>query len=401
MTFDKLGLNPEILSNLVNKGYKKATSIQLGSIPAIIKGKDVLGGAQTGTGKTAAFALPILNNLSENRSENKHPRALILTPTRELAIQVGESFKLYGKNLNLEIATLFGGVKIKPQVFRLKNGVDILVSTPGRLIDHLSQGSVKLGSIETFVLDEADKMLDMGFIKDIRKIMSYLPKKRQNLLFSATYGKDIRDLAEKLLKDPVMVEVSKRNSAAEKVTQVIHWVKKERKKDLLQHLIEKNNWFQVLVFVRTKHGANKLSKFLDKAGIPAAAIHGDKSQGARNRSLESFKKGDLQALVATDVAARGIHMDDLTCVVNFDLPQVAEDYVHRIGRTGRAGKSGIAISLVSKEEREQLQKVEKIIKNTIDVKEIKGFTINDKKKKIKVPDPFQYNPKLKKGKRRR
>lgn len=394
MTFDKLGLKPQLLKAVESKGYKKATPIQSGAIPAILEGRDVLGGAQTGTGKTAAFALPILNNLSEKHTKTKLPKALILTPTRELAAQVGESFRLYGENLKLVTATVFGGVKISPQISTFKNGVDIVVATPGRLLDHLNQKTINLSEVEVLTLDEADRMLDMGFIRDIKKIISRLPKERQNLLFSATYGGEIRKLAQDLLNNPVSIEVTKRNSAAEKVTQIVHKIEKGQKRHLLKHLIESENWYQVLVFVRTKHGANRLAKSLGKEGIPSAAIHGDKSQGARTRALKEFKSGDLQALIATDVAARGIHLEGLTHVVNYDLPQVAEDYVHRIGRTGRAGKSGTAISLVSSEENSQLKKIEKMLKNPINVVTVKGFkpVKNENEiKKTKVPDPFQYN----------
>jgi len=395
MTFDKLGLNKEILEAVKSKGYKTATAIQSGSIPVILEGRDVLGGAQTGTGKTAAFALPILNNLNNDTGKYKNPRALVLTPTRELAAQVGESFTHYGKNLTLRSTTVFGGVKINPQIATFKNGTDILVATPGRLLDHINQGTVKLNQIQVLVLDEADRMLDMGFIRDIKKIISKLPKERQNLLFSATYGKEIRGLAEDLLKNPVSIEVTKRNSAAENVKQLVYNVEKGQKRALLQHLIEQESWYQVLVFVRTKHGANRLAKALGKEGVPSAAIHGDKSQGARTRALNDFKKGDLQALIATDVAARGIHLDNLSHVVNFELPQVAEDYVHRIGRTGRAGKSGTAISLVSHEENSQLKKIEKMLKRNIENAVAKGFKPpkTDKSKNQKVPDPFKYNPK--------
>lgn len=395
MTFDKLGLNSQLVKTVESKGYTKATAIQVGSIPAILEGRDVLGGAQTGTGKTAAFALPILNNLSEKQFKTKSPKALILTPTRELAAQVGESFVHYGKNLNLTTMTIFGGVKINPQISTLKNGVDIVVATPGRLLDHINQGTIKLNNVEVLVLDEADRMLDMGFIRDIKKIIVRLPKERQNLLFSATYNQEIRNLSKELLKNPVEVEVTKRNSAAEKVTQVVHKVDRSQKNDLLKHLIVTDNWYQVLVFVRTKHGANRLAKYLDKDGIPSAAIHGDKSQGARTKALKDFKKGDLQALIATDVAARGLHLEDLSHVVNFDLPQVSEDYVHRIGRTGRAGKSGIAISFVSHEDASQLKQIEKMLKKDIEVIDVKGFKPSPKDKTItkKVPDPFKYNPK--------
>lgn len=403
MTFDKLGLSELLVENVTKRGYDQATAIQKEAIPAILKGQDVLGGAQTGTGKTAAFALPILQLLNEEERLNKHPRALIITPTRELAIQVGESFRHYGERLNLTIATIYGGVKIKPQISTLKNGVDILIATPGRLIDHMNQKTINLHSVSHFILDEADKMLDMGFIRDINKIIDLLPTHRQNLLFSATYDKDIRNLAHNLLKNPKNIEVNKRNSTATKVKQVVHRVASPNKKELLKHLIETENWYQVLVFVRTKHGANRLAKFLDKVNIPSAAIHGDKSQGARNRALKSFKTGDLQALIATDVAARGIHLDDLSFVVNFDLPQVTEDYVHRIGRTGRAGKSGKAITFVSNEESNQLRKIEKMLKTKLDVKTVKGFTPKKNEdgtrvKKKKVPDPFQYRPN-KRGKR--
>ena len=394
MNFDKLELDSKLISAVTDKGYKKATPIQAEAIPAILAGKDVLGGAQTGTGKTAAFALPILNNLLNGNRNSKHPRALIITPTRELAIQVGDSFRSYGKNVDLTIATIYGGVKITPQISTLKNGVDIIVATPGRLLDHINQGSIKLHEVGIFVLDEADRMLDMGFINDIKKIIFKLPPKRQNLLFSATYNSDIRVLASSLLVSPVTVEVTKRNSAAESVKQEVYNVSKEDKFELLQHLITTKNWFQILIFVKTKHGANKLAKNLGKSKIPSAAIHGDKSQGARTRALKDFKKGDIQVLVATDVAARGIQIDDLSCVINFDLPQVAEDYVHRIGRTGRAGKSGLAISLVSSLERPMLARIEKLLKTDIKTESIKGFeqVVEKKKKKVKVPDPFQYNP---------
>lgn len=395
MTFDKLGLNPDILETVSKKGYKKATPIQAGAIPGILQGRDIIGGAQTGTGKTAAFALPILNIFDDKPRKGKHPRALVLTPTRELADQVGQSFKDYSKGLNQRIATIYGGVNINPQKGTLKNGVDIVVATPGRLLDHINQGNINLKYIEILVLDEADRMLDMGFIKDIKKIISFVPKDRQTLLFSATYDKEIKKLANEILKKPLSIEVTKRNSAAEKVTQQVHFIDKDKKRELLQYLIKNENWYQVLVFVRTKHGANKLAKALGKAGIPSAAIHGDKSQGARNRALSEFKKGDLQALVATDVAARGIHLEDLANVVNYDLPQVPEDYVHRVGRTGRAGKSGLAISLVSIQEEPQLRKIEKMLNTTIEVIKTKGFKSRTEKKREKVQDPFQYRPKRK------
>ncbi|QEN07071.1 DEAD/DEAH box helicase [Oceanispirochaeta crateris] len=373
MTFTQLGLKEEILKAVQEKGYKETTPIQAQAIPAIMKSRDVLGGAQTGTGKTAAFALPLLHRLSESERKGKQPRVLVLTPTRELAEQVGESFRNYGKYVQLKTTTVYGGVKINPQIGTLRKGVDILVATPGRLLDHLSQKTVSLSQIETLVLDEADRMLDMGFIHDIKRIMKQLPQQRQNLLFSATYSKDIRKLSDGILNNPVSVEVAARNTAAEMVDQSIYKIDKRQKRFLLSHLIKEEAWFQVLVFVRTKHGANRLAKQLASEGISTAAIHGDKSQNARIKALESFKKGDLQALIATDVAARGIHLEGLSHVVNFDLPQQPEDYVHRIGRTGRAGKSGSAISLVSSDEKGMLQRIELLLKKSIHVKTCTDF----------------------------
>lgn len=368
MNFNTSGLRSELLDAVESRGYKEMTPIQSKAIPAILEGKDVLGGAQTGTGKTAAFALPILHRLSDSddsQKRNRTPRALVLTPTRELADQVGESFKDYGKYLKLRSTSIYGGVGINPQISALRKGVDIVIATPGRLLDHLDHRTINLDQIETLILDEADRMLDMGFIRDIQKILKYLPAKRQNLMFSATYDKDIRKLANGLLNNPVSVEVAGRNTAAEKVEQFVHHVDKTQKRHLLAHLIKTEGWYQVLVFVRTKHGANRLAKQLAQGKIPSAAIHGDKSQGARTRALSQFKQGDLQVLVATDVAARGIHLEELTHVVNFDLPQVPEDYVHRIGRTGRAGKSGTAISFVSSDEKKLLQRIETLLKSSI------------------------------------
>jgi len=377
MIFEELGLSPELLRAVSSRGYKIATPIQVQAIPAIMKGKDVLGGAQTGTGKTAAFALPILDKLSSDTQRlgrvSKHPRALILTPTRELADQVGESFIDYGKFLNLKAVKIYGGVKINPQITNLRNGTDIVIATPGRLLDHLQQKTINLSSIEILVLDEADRMLDMGFIRDIKKIISFLPKQRQNLMFSATYGNDIKALAKGILQDPVSVEVTKRNAAADKVEQAVHFIDKNQKRHLLAHLIKEESWYRVLVFVKTKHGANRLTAQLSKAGIPSAAIHGNKSQAARARALKDFIKGDTQALIATDVAARGLHLEDLSHVVNYDLPNISEDYIHRIGRTGRAGKSGIAISLVSSEDKQHLKKIEKLLKEPIKVSTAIGF----------------------------
>lgn len=373
MNFEKLGLLPELIKAIKNRGYKKPTPIQEKAIPGILEGKDILGGAQTGTGKTGAFALPILNKLNCTTPKNRIPRALVITPTRELADQVTESFVSYGQYLPLKTVKIFGGVKMNPQIASLKSETDIVIATPGRLIDHITQKTINLNNIEILVLDEADKMLDMGFIKDIKKIISILPSKRQNLLFSATYGNDIKKLAKDILNNPLTVEVSRRNKAAEKVNQGIYLIDKSQKRHLLKHLIERENWYQVLVFVRTKHGANRLAKSLDKEGIPSKAIHGDRTQAQRTKALNEFKSGDLQALIATDVAARGIHLDNLNNVVNYDLPQVSEDYIHRIGRTGRAGNSGLAISLICNDDLPQLKKIEKLLKTDLVEFEAFGF----------------------------
>jgi ATP-dependent RNA helicase RhlE len=373
MIFEELGLKPELIRAVAAKGYTTTTPIQAQAIPSIMRGKDILGGAQTGTGKTAAFALPILDKLSDKTSGNRYPRALIITPTRELADQVCESFISYGKYLHLRAVKIYGGVKINPQIANLQNGTDIVVATPGRLLDHLQQKTIDLSKIEVLVLDEADRMLDMGFIKDIKRIISYLPGVRQNLMFSATYGNDIKALAKGILQDPVSVEVTRRNTAADKVDQLVHFIEKNQKRHLLAHLIKTEAWYRVLIFVKTKHGANRLTSQLNKEGIPSSTIHGNKSQAARTRALKLFMKGDTQALIATDVAARGLHMDDLSHVVNFDLPNISEDYIHRIGRTGRAGKSGIAISLVSNEDKQLLQKIERLLKNSVPVGKVTGF----------------------------
>lgn len=373
MNFTQLGLKPEILKAVTARGYKNTTPIQAQAIPAILKGKDILGGAQTGTGKTAAFALPILDQLSGKRGRLKHPRALVLAPTRELADQVGESFTSYGKYLPLRSQVVYGGVGISPQIAELKKGTDILVATPGRLLDHLDRKTLNLQDIEILVLDEADRMLDMGFIRDIKRVLSFLPKKRQNLLFSATYDNDIKKLAGDILHNPLSVEVAPRNTAAEKVDQLVYFIDKPQKRHLLAHLIKEESWEQVLVFVRTKHGADRLAKQLTRKGIQSAAIHGDKSNGARTKALSQFKNGKSRVLVATDIAARGIHLDNLNHVVNFDLPQVPEDYVHRIGRTGRAGKSGSAVSLIAPEERKQLTAIERILRSNIPIGVAKGF----------------------------
>ena len=362
MSFDKLGLLPELLDAVKSRGYEKSTPIQEKSIPSILAGHDVLGNAQTGTGKTAAFTLPMLQLLHRNQTQNKKIRALVLVPTRELAAQVEECVRDYGQNLHLKALCIFGGVPINPQLKALKQGVDILVATPGRLIDHLGRKTVDLSNVEILILDEADRMLDMGFIKDINKIINYIPKKRQTLLFSATNGKEVKTFIARHLKDPDIVKVAGEKSAADQVKQVIHFVEKNRKRDLLAHFIKTDDWKQVLVFTRTKHAANKLARQLENVGITAAPIHANKSQNARTRALADFKAGEIQVLVATDIAARGIDISNLPHVVNFELPNSPKDYVHRIGRTGRAGVNGVALSLVSKEEKELLEKIEKLLK---------------------------------------
>jgi len=375
MTFDDLGLSAELLQAVSQQGYSQPTPIQANAIPAVLKGSDVLAAAQTGTGKTAGFTLPLLQRLSQVRPvKGRRPvRALILTPTRELAAQVGESVRCYGANLPLRSTIIFGGVSIRPQLNALRQGVDILIATPGRLLDHVGQGTVNLSQVETLILDEADRMLDMGFIHDIRKILALLPKKRQNLLFSATFSNDIKKLAGGFMKNPELIEVARQNTAAESVNQIVHRVDKKRKRALLSYLIGSQNWQQVLVFTRTKHGANRLSGQLEKDGLSSAAIHGNKSQGARTKALADFKKGKVRVLVATDIAARGLDIDQLPYVVNFELPNVAEDYVHRIGRTGRAGHEGHAASLVSSDENALLKGIEKLLKNKIPEQQIEGY----------------------------
>jgi ATP-dependent RNA helicase RhlE len=340
MSFDSLGLNPEILRAVDEQGYREPTPIQQQAIPAVLEGRDLMASAQTGTGKTAGFTLPLLQRLvqKEPHAKGRRPvRALILTPTRELAAQIGENVRDYSKYLNLRSLVVFGGVSINPQMMKLRSGVDILVATPGRLLDLEHQNAVKLDSVEILVLDEADRMLDMGFIHDIRRVLAKLPARRQNLLFSATFSDDIKGLAEKLLRNPLEIEVARRNTASEQVTQHVHMVDKKRKRELLSQMIGEGNWQQVLVFTRTKHGANHLAEQLNKDGIRSAAIHGNKSQGARTRALADFKSGDIRVLVATDIAARGLDIEELPHVVNYELPNVPEDYVHRIGRTGRCG----------------------------------------------------------------
>ena len=378
MSFLNLGLCEEILRAIKEEGYTTPTPIQSKSIPVILSKKDVLAGAQTGTGKTAGFTLPLLQRLKDSTSKDKksHVRALILTPTRELAAQVAQSVETYGKYLPFKSAVIFGGVRINPQITVLKKGVDIVIATPGRLLDLVSQNCLDLSKVEFFILDEADRMLDMGFINDIRKVLAMLPKQRQNLLFSATFSDEIKRLADGLLNSPVLIEATTANSTSHKVEQTVHLVDRERKKELLLHLVNKNNWKQVLVFTRTKHGANKLSEALVKEGISSAAIHGNKSQGARTKALDDFKAGSVRILVATDIAARGIDIDQLPHVINFELPNIAEDYVHRIGRTGRAGNKGEAISLVCIDEHDYLFGIEKLIKQKIRKIETIGFKVD-------------------------
>jgi len=374
MSFSELGLSDAIVRAVTEHGYTIPTPIQRQAIPAVLAGGDLLAGAQTGTGKTAGFTLPLLHRLSQRAASSpKVIRALILTPTRELAAQVEESVRTYGKYVDLTSTVIFGGVNINPQTQKLRRGVDILVATPGRLLDHLQQGTLSLNHVETLILDEADRMLDMGFIRDIKKILALLPRKRQNLLFSATFSDEIKALADSLLNAPAMIEVARRNATVDIIKQKIYPVDRDKKQALLAHLITEFSWFQVLVFTRTKHGANKLVEQLVKGGIGSMAIHGNKSQAARTRALAEFKTGELQVLVATDIAARGIDIDQLPYVVNYDLPNVPEDYVHRIGRTGRAGATGEAISLVCVDEHDMLRDIEKLIKQTLPKTVIAGF----------------------------
>lgn len=374
MQFDSLGLSPAILDAVIAKGYDKPSPIQEQAIPAVLSGRDVMAAAQTGTGKTAGFTLPLLEILSRGeRASANQVRALVLTPTRELAAQVAESVATYGKNLSLRSEVVFGGVKINPQMMRLRGGVDVLVATPGRLLDLYNQKAIRFDRLEVLILDEADRMLDMGFIHDIRKIMGFMPKERQNLMFSATFSDEIRKLARTIVHDPVEVSVAAPNSTAQNVSQLVHPVDKAQKSKLLCHLVHEHKWTQVLVFSRTKHGANRLTKQLEAAGIPAAAIHGNKSQAARTKALANFKSNNIRALVATDIAARGLDIDQLPQVVNFDLPNVAEDYVHRIGRTGRAGATGQAVSLVCADEADDLFGIERLIQKLIPRELVDGF----------------------------
>jgi len=375
MTFNDLGLNKLLLKAIKDQGYEKPTPIQEQAIPVILKKKDILAGAQTGTGKTAGFTLPMLELLlrSKHQTKQHHVKALILTPTRELALQVQESVALYGKYTPYKSSVIFGGVKINPQIAALRKGIDIVVATPGRLLDHISQKTINLSHVDFLILDEADRMLDMGFVNDIKKVIAVLPKERQTLLFSATYSDAIKKLSNSFLRSPSLIEVARANTSSETVKQAIYHVDKTRKRELLTHLITEENWQQVLVFTRTKHGANRLCGQLETDGITSAAIHGNKSQNARIKALEDFKKGKIRVLVATDIAARGIDIDQLPHVVNYELPNVSEDYVHRIGRTGRAGNNGEAISLVCVDEDEFLANIEKLIKKDIPKVWLKGF----------------------------
>ncbi|HXS20287.1 MAG TPA: DEAD/DEAH box helicase [Steroidobacteraceae bacterium] len=374
MPFTELGLAPELSRAVAEQGYETPTPIQLRAIPAVIAGRDVLAGAQTGTGKTAAFVLPILQALAQSPA-GRAPRALVLTPTRELAAQVAESARQYGRHTKTRICVVFGGVNINPQIDALRAGCDLLVATPGRLLDLAGQRAVDLREVRHFVLDEADRMLDMGFIHAIRKVLKLLPQRRQNLMFSATYSDDIRDLATRLLHDPVTVEVAPRNATADRVEQQAYRVPKEHKRHLLAHLIREGDWHQVLVFTRTKHGANRLAEQLAGAGIATAAIHGNKSQNARVRALSEFKSGKITALVATEVAARGLDIKELPFVVNYELPNVPEDYVHRIGRTARAGGAGCAISLVAPDEAGLLKDIERLLRRPIPIAATPQFTV--------------------------
>ncbi|MEM9817143.1 MAG: DEAD/DEAH box helicase [Cyanobacteria bacterium P01_D01_bin.6] len=374
MSFESLGLCSKLLRAIADEGYESPTPIQEEAIPAVLVGHDLLASAQTGTGKTASFTLPILQRLSElSNTRNRRIRALVLTPTRELAAQVEASIKTYGKYMPLRIASIYGGTRMGPQIARLRKGVDVLVATPGRLLDHLGQGTADLSSVETLVLDEADRMLDMGFIHDIRKIIEHMASERQTLLFSATFSRQIRKLADDLLDSPRVIEVARTNTVAENVTQVVHPVDRHRKRELLSHMIGSKNWRRVLVFTRTKHGANRLAEQLQSDGLTSDTIHGNKSQGARARALDSFKRGKVRVLVATDVAARGLDIDELPHVVNFDLPNVAEDYVHRIGRTGRAGNEGDAVSLVCVDEHYLLRNIERLLKRNIPSTVVPGY----------------------------
>jgi ATP-dependent RNA helicase RhlE len=391
MLFNQLGLSAELLRAVDEKGYSEATPIQQQAIPHILEGHDILAGAQTGTGKTAGFTLPLLQRLQYGKENRRRIRALVLTPTRELAAQVGDSVRDYGKYLPFRVGVIYGGVSINTQISRLRKGVDVVVATPGRLLDHMQQGTIDLSAVEVLVLDEADRMLDMGFIRDIRKILKVLPSERQNLLFSATFSDDIRQLAANTLNSPAEIQVAQQNSTADKVSQLVYPVDKARKRELLSHRIGKDNWRQVLVFTRTKHGANRLAKQLESDGITATAIHGNKSQGARTKALSDFKSGAVRVLVATDIAARGLDIKSLPHVVNYELPHVPEDYVHRIGRTARAGSDGHAVSLVCIDEARLLQDIERLLGTKIRKEIVPGYE----------PDPRIKAEPIQNGRQRR
>lgn len=403
MSFKDFGLSEELLRAIAEEDYREPTSVQQMAIPVVLDGHDMLVSAQTGTGKTAGFTLPMLHRLSiRPKARSQHSvRALILTPTRELAAQVEESVRTYGKYLPLKSTIVFGGVNINTQIKILRGGVDILVATPGRLLDLVSQRAVDLSKVEILILDEADRMLDMGFINDIRKIVTQLPKNRQNLLFCATFSDEIKRLADGFLKSPKLIEVARRNTAAVGISQTIHPVDNVRKRELLSHLVTSKNWGQVLVFTRTKHGANRLSKQLGEDGISATAIHGNKTQAARTKALADFKKGAVQVLVATDIAARGLDIDQLPQVVNFELPMVPEDYVHRIGRTGRAGREGEAVSLVCVDELELLKKIEHLLKCSLSKVVIPGYEPNPSIKAQPIPNGRGFQRKSRSGSHQR
>ncbi len=387
MSFDQLGLRIELLKGVKAKGYTTPTPIQIKAIPVILKGRDILARAQTGTGKTDAFALPLVEILSHEKGERRSPRALVLTPTRELALQVGESIKAYARRVSMRCTVVHGGVRINPQIDRLRRGIDVLVATPGRLLDLAGQKHLNLSRIEFLVFDEADRMLDLGFSEEISEILDLVPVERRTMLFSATYTREIRDLAGRMLRDPEHIEVTPKVTAAESVVQKVHLVDRINKRALLIHLITRERWSRVLVFTRTKYGANKLTEKLAAQRINAAALHGNKSQSFRTRTLKAFKNGEIRILVATDVAARGLDISNLPYVVNYDMPSIPEDYVHRTGRTGRAGVSGIAVSLVSDDEKPYLQAIEKLLKQKIPVEEVDGYTVDRD-----VPDFVLFRP---------
>ncbi len=385
MLFNELGLSADLLRAVEEQGYESPTPIQREAIPHILEGHDILAGAQTGTGKTAGFTLPMLQILGDTPSGPRRIRALILTPTRELAAQVNESVQTYGKYRPVRAMEIYGGVSARPQITKIKRGVDVVIATPGRLLDHVRQGNIDLSFVEMFVLDEADRMLDMGFIRDIKQIIKQLPKERQNMLFSATFSKEIRELANNLLDNPAEIQVAARNATVDRVEQLVYPVDKDRKRELLSEMIGRGNWQQVLVFMRTKHGSNRLAKQLNQDGITTDAIHGGKGQGARTRALHDFKAGKVRVLVATDIAARGLDIEKLPHVVNFELPHVPEDYVHRIGRTARAGQDGTAISLVCIDEQKLLKDIETLLKRGIQKEFVPGYEVD---KRIKA-EPVQ------------